>query len=184
MSRLAAVILKTRLEMWWAHTKPGWDVCKTLHINIHSPSMTIRSKRFKMFNCIMINQPVYRNKIWIEFCCTRDTLFFFCLASIFLPIKNFSHSSILNICKVGISWLFSLFGDTSCFFFLLCSCCFGEDMNILLTCYSSTHDSVSSIVLGFLLTSRFFNCVQKAVMSVHCSWDVGFKRPKTILLCA
>ena len=32
------------------------------------------------------------------------------------------------------------------------------------------------------LTSQFFNCMQKFVMSVRLSWEVGFKKPKTILL--
>ena len=32
------------------------------------------------------------------------------------------------------------------------------------------------------ITSLFFNCMQKAVTSVHLSWDVGLKKPKTIQL--
>ena len=32
------------------------------------------------------------------------------------------------------------------------------------------------------LSSQFSNWMQKAVTSVHLSWDVGFKNPKTILL--
>ena len=32
------------------------------------------------------------------------------------------------------------------------------------------------------LSSQFINCMQKVVMSVHRSWDVGLKNPRTILL--
>ena len=32
------------------------------------------------------------------------------------------------------------------------------------------------------LTSHFFNCMQKAVTSVHLSWNVGFKNAKSTLL--
>ena len=32
------------------------------------------------------------------------------------------------------------------------------------------------------LSGQFLNCMQKVVKSARCSWDIGFKKPRTIVL--
>ena len=43
-------------------------------------------------------------------------------------------------------------------------------------------NTLSLSPMPFYPTSQFLNCMQKSVTSVHHSWELGIKKPKTILL--